>query len=218
MKVRMVKKRSIRVVVPVTIGMLLVGVDVVGVFYKASVAGVDATTVLLALPSCFAVVAGGCLAGVSLIGRSRAARTEALTRMFPEAVIENVNDQPGNQLYRFRSLVSDPNLVSRRRLGRPSVSIVVVSDSIQGWVGSVRPRRAFLLPKTSITSISLSEHQATPIAAKPSMKVGLNVGGTIGELHFVFGGGKSRNSWSLMNEAQTGEVVRKVQTKLGCPR
>ncbi|MDR6973168.1 hypothetical protein [Leifsonia shinshuensis] len=207
-------KRSSNLWIPLALGVVVVVVDVVGIMFKGVAAGVDSGTLVVAIPSCLAIVVVICVAGLMATAHSRALRTTALATMFPDAVIENVNDQVGRQLYHFRSLIRDPVLVERRYLARSSLSIVVTADSIQGWVGSRHPRRAFLLPKSAIASVSLGESAATPIAVKPAMKVVLDFDGTVGDVFFMFGGGKSRNSWSLLSESQTQGVVRKVQQKL----
>ena len=206
-----------KALVPVLIGVILVIADIGAVVARARAADADPTTALLAVPAALLLVSGICAAVVMVIGRGRVTRTAALESMFPDAVIENVSDQVGTQLYRFRALTRDSSLVTRRYLSRTDVSVVVDADSIQGWVGSSHPRRAFLLPRSAIVSISLGQGQATPILTKPAMRVAVKFSGTEGDVYFIFGGGKKKNAWSLMSESQTQDVVRRVKEKLDLP-
>lgn len=206
-----------KALVPVLIGVVLVSVDIAAVVARARTADADPTTLLLAVPAALVLVSGICAAVVIVIGRGRVARTAALTSMFPDAVIENVSDQVGTQLYKFRALTRDSSLVARRYLSRTDVSVVVDGESIQGWIGSSHPRRAFLLPRSAIESVSLGQGQTTPILTKPAMRVAVKFSGTEGDIYFIFGGGKKRNAWSLMSETQTQEVVRRVKEKLDLP-
>lgn len=202
-------------VVPVVIGSVLVAVDIAGVIFKAEAAGVDAGTFVLAVPGAVIVVIGICLLGLTALRRAREVRTSVLEAMFPGAVVENVSDRVGQQLFRFRSLVRDRSLVANQRyLSRVDVSVVVAGDSIQGWVGSRHPQRAFLLPKSVIRSVSVAEAPATPVLTKPAMKVGLEFDGVVGDVFFMFGGRKTRFGWELMDASQTQEIARRVQEKL----
>ncbi|NUU07769.1 hypothetical protein [Leifsonia sp. C5G2] len=155
------------------------------------------------------------IAGV--IFKAEAAGVDAGTFVLavPGAVVENVSDRVGQQLFRFRSLVRDRSLVANQRyLSRVDVSVVVAGDSIQGWVGSRHPQRAFLLPKSVIRSVSVAEAPATPVLTKPAMKVGLEFDGVVGDVFFMFGGRKTRFGWELMDASQTQEIARRVQEKL----
>lgn len=50
------------------------------------------------------------------------------------------------------------------------------------------------------------------------MKVALTIDGVAGDVYFSFGGGTRRNSWSLMTEGQTRQIVRAVNEKLALPQ